>query len=319
MRTVFFWSILMLGSILLVWCGSPLQDIYTRLDTYIADSSFTEAEKLLNETFVHYPQDSVLLSKKATLLIKTEQYDEYLDLRPQLDPSQQKKQQRDHLIAQIRAGETMQALTTLEQLLNNKKTSDLYQLQGQAYYVQWLFPEAIDAYDRALQKDATNQEALVNKAIALADNGDLYASLDLLDQGLQQYPDNYLMWYNKGTVLSDLGYQQRNVLGTWAFSYYGDALRHFQHSYKLNPKHLNTIIRLGITYLDLAQYPKAHQAFDVALSVNPHAYDAWYYKAKTYTAQGELSKAKETYKTLLEANPSYEAAQQELILLEKQE
>jgi tetratricopeptide (TPR) repeat protein len=109
------------------------------------------------------------------------------------------------------------------------------------------------------------------------------------------------------------------VVGTWSFSYYGDALRHFEKAYRLNPQYQNTIIWLWITYLDLSQYTKAHQALETALSSNPEAYDAWYYQAKTYAAEGNIEEAKKTYEHLLQINPSFELAEQELILLKQEQ
>jgi tetratricopeptide (TPR) repeat protein len=218
----------------------------------------------------------------------------------------------------MRTGEIKQALHLINAWLAKTATSDWHQLKGQSYYLQGNLDLALDAYDEALRKDPDNQDALMNKAIALADGGSLYESLALLDQWIQKNPDDFLLRYNKGTVLSDLWYQQRNVAWTWSFSYYGDALRHFEKSYRLNPNYQNTAIWLWITYLDLSQYRKAHQALDTVLSANPDAYDAWYYKAQTYKAEGNIEEAKKTYTHLLSINPEFDLAKQELLLLEQQ-
>jgi tetratricopeptide (TPR) repeat protein len=117
-------------------------------------------------------------------------------------------------------------------------------------------------------------------------------------------------------VLSDIGYQQKNVIGTWSFSYFSDALRHFEKAYTLNPNYTNTLVWLGISYLDLNNYDKAHTALDVALSKDQTLWDAWYYKGKVYLAEAKDKEAIATFKKLLTIDPRYELAKQELTLLE---
>jgi Flp pilus assembly protein TadD len=82
----------------------------------------------------------------------------------------------------MRAGEPSLALEKIALHLEKKPTSDLYQLKGQAEYLQGNIDQALLSYDEALRLDPDNQDALVNKAIALADAGRSYESLALLDQ-----------------------------------------------------------------------------------------------------------------------------------------
>ena len=305
---------------LLVWCSSSgVKNAIEQADLLITNHKFNEALNTIDQSLITHPQKTSLLEKRAELLILTEQYEQFVQEWPWLPSSLQKKWTRSYLLALMRSGEPDRALEQIALDLEKKPTSDLYQLKGQAEYLQGNIDQALLSYDEALRLDPNNQDALVNKAIALADAGRAYESLALLDQWIATHPDDYLLRYNKWTVLSDLGYQQRNVIGTGSFSYYGDALRHFEKAYRLNPNYQNTIIWLWITYLDLSQYKKAHQALETALSANPQAYDAWYYQAKTYAAEGNIKEAKKTYEQLLQINPSFELAEQELILLNQQQ
>lgn len=311
--------VLLVFVIFLSWCSSSqVRNSIEQADILIANHQFMDALNKIDQSLIEHPHQSTLLEKRAELLILSEQYDIYLEERPKLSRSLQKKLHRSYIIALMRTGEVPQALQYIDAWLADKPTSDWQQLKGQAHYLQGNIDEAIASYDEALRLDPEQQDALMNKAIALADAGSLYESLELLEQWIQKNPDDYLLRYNKWTVLSDLWYQQRNVAGTWSFSYYGDALRHFEKSYRLNPNYQNTAIWLWITYLDLSQYKKAHQALETVLSADPHAYDAWYYQAKTYAAEGNIDEAKKTYEHLLAINPSFDLAKQELVLLEQQ-
>lgn len=320
MKKKILFSLICIPVFFLTWCSSwGVKNTLEQADVLITNQEFTKALSTIDQSLIAYPHKTSLLEKRAELLILTEQYEQYIQERPWLPNSLQKKWERSYLIALMRAGEPSLALEKIALHLEKKPTSDLYQLKGQAEYLQGNIDQALLSYDEALRLDPDNQDALVNKAIALADAGRSYESLALLDQWIAKYPDDYLLRYNKWTVLSDLGYQQRNVVGTWSFSYYGDALRHFEKAYRLNPQYQNTIIWLWITYLDLSQYTKAHQALETALSSNPEAYDAWYYQAKTYAAEGNIEEAKKTYEHLLQINPSFELAEQELILLKQEQ
>jgi len=224
------------------------------------------------------------------------------------------------VIALIKTNHVDQANQRLDDLLSKSPgNADRLQLKGQLAYLQEQMDEAIDLYDQALASDSTNTEALVNKAVALADRGDLLESLDLLDSALQLAPDDYLIRYNKGTVLSDLGFQQKSLLATGAFSYFSEALRHFEKAYMLHPESTDTLIRLGITYLDLGNTEKAHSALEVALSQDPALVDAWYYEGKTYLAENDIQEAKTTFEHLLTIDPEYELAQQELIDIKQEQ
>lgn len=312
------WIIIGTASIVMMWCtSSDIKLTLQEAQQYEQQGNYREALGKIERSLQEHPTSKKLLTKRTELLFLTEQYEQFVQERPGLSRTQKKKNERSYLLALMKSGDPSAAYEKITLLLEKNPTSDLYQLKWQAEYLQWNYDEAIRSYDEALRLDPTFVDAIINKAVTLADAGQLFESLALLDQWIALYPDEYLLRYNKWTVLSDLGYQQRNVAGTWSFSYYGDALRHFEKAYRLRPTDQNTIIWLWITYLDLSQYKKAHQALQTVLSTNPHAYDAWYYEAKTYTAEGNSAEAKKTYEELLRLNPSYELAQQELILLEK--
>lgn len=312
-------TILFVSIVILSWCSfSWLNKQINQIEDLQEQHDLAQARQVVDMALVTFPHHKKLLRKKAELLFLTEEYEQFLAVRPNISRRHQKALYRSYLLASMRAGHTAMIGKEIEDLIQQQPTSDAYQLYGQFLYLQGNIPDALDAYDTSLKIDAQNEDALINKAIALADAGSLYESLALLDEAIKLYPDNYLLWYNKWTVLSDLWYQQRTVIGTWAFSYYGDALRHFEKAYRLNPHYQNTLIWLWITYLDLHQFKKAHQAFQTVLSSDPNAEDAWYYEAKTFAAEGNVSDAKKTYEQLLTINPTFDLAKQELLLLENQ-
>jgi tetratricopeptide (TPR) repeat protein len=304
---------------LLSWCGTRQDVSVESIKTLIQQWERAKADEQIDIGLIETPDSTALLIQKIIVLNEQKKYDAIIPLWLKLSSAGQQEIAELYTRALIRTGKVESALSLITQQLE-KATQDApwHELQGEAYYLQWAYDKAIASYDAALRIEPNRQTAIANKWIALADNGQLQESLLLLDQALQQNPENALLRYNKWTVLSNLGYQQRVTIWTWAFSYYADALRHFEKAYKLDPNDQNTLIWLGITYLDLGEFHKAHKAFDVTLSNNKNAYDALYYKGKTYVAEGNLREGKKTFQQLIELNPEYTLAQQEIIAIDKE-
>jgi tetratricopeptide (TPR) repeat protein len=321
MRYVLFLC-LWLFSFLLTWCTIPFfsdsttKEINALIDLWSRD----KAQQMLDTWLAEEPNDMTLLHAQFSLFRKQKKWDDATTIRTLLSPKKQKSTEYEYVIALMRSWKPDNALPIIEQnLSDNIQWARWYELQWQARYLQEKYPESIIAFDKALSLDPLLENAIINKALALADNGKLNESLLLLDAALQNNPDNALLRYNKWTVLSNLWYQQRLWLGTWSFSYYADALRHFEKAYALDQSDTNTIIWLWITYLDLGEYEKAHTVFSVALSNNEHLYDARYYQWKTFLAEWKLQDAKKSFTKLLTLNPEYELAGSELMSIEEQE
>ncbi len=143
--------------------------------------------------------------------------------------------------------------------------------EGVAYHDKGNYEAAITKYDKALQLDKDNLLALAEKAMSLlslqkydeavvccekaiekhsgsevlkivyvtygnASDGleKTDKSLEIYDEGIKQFPDFYLLYFNKGITLSNI-------------TKYDEAILCFQKSVSLNPKHAsshNAIARL---------------------------------------------------------------------------
>lgn len=319
MRRVWLVVVVVCSSVLLWWCTS--REVQTTIDEVLVlkqAEQYAYALELLDRALVLYPNDQELLSEKAVLLMDTSEYEAFVDMRWYFSAKtieQHPELLYRYAVSLLKTGNIWWAKDVIEQQLAEDRRADWLQLMGQLLYYQGDMDGAIQYYDEAIGIDPDNLDALMNKAIALADQGMLYDSLDLFDALGERYPDNYLIWYNKGTVLSDLGFQQRNSIGTGAFSMFADALRHFEQAYKLNPDYVYTIVRIGVTHYDLGQYQKALDILDVALSQDPTLLDALYYKGKVYLAQWYTGDARETFETILDMDETYALAEEELLLL----
>lgn len=309
-------------SFLLTWCTVPYfswsstKAITTLIDQWERD----KAQQTLDQSFAKDPNNKTLLETQFTLYRQQKKRDDAIRTRNTLSSKKQEKTAYEYAIALMRAGRPDDALLIMQQhIADTAQWARWYELQWQARYLQEKYEQAIQAFDKALLLDPMLENATINKALALADTWKLYESLELLDNALRNNPDNALLRYNKWTVLSNLWYQQRLWMWTWSFSYYADALRHFEKAYALDPKDTNTILRLWITYLDLWAYEKAHTVFSVALSHDEHLYDARYYQWKTFLAEGNIDEAKKSFTTLVTINPEYKLAQSELLAIEEQE
>lgn len=306
------------GFFLLSGCSSAsTKAVITQADRAFQTKNYDQALALLQPELEKNPRDQTLLMKKADIIRAQQDRTGFLDIRPKLTTKTiqtNPELPRRELIAMIKTNRWNEATKRVNTLLQaDPANADRLQLKGQMFYLQNDLPWAIQLYDEALASNPTHVETLVNKAIARADQGKLLESLWLFDQALQLSPDDYLIRYNKWTVLSDLGFQQKSLLATGSFSYFSQALRHFEKAYTLNPAYIDTLVWLGITYLDMGEISKAHAALDIVLNQNETITDAWYYQGKAFLAEKNIEQAKITFEHLLTIDPTYTLAEQELI------
>ena len=72
-------------------------------------------------------------------------------------------------------------------------------------------------YRRAIERDPTLADAILNLSALLCDSGRFAAAMAVLDQGLRHRPDVALLHFNRGVALEDLG-RQREAIASYEAS-----------------------------------------------------------------------------------------------------
>jgi hypothetical protein len=77
-------------------------------------------------------------------------------------------------------------------------------------------------YRRAIERDPTLADAVLNLSALLCDSGRFSAAMGVLDRGLRHRPDVALLYFNRGVALEDLGRQ-------------GEAIASYEASLRVDP------------------------------------------------------------------------------------
>jgi tetratricopeptide (TPR) repeat protein len=99
------------------------------------------------------------------------------------------------------------------------------------------------------------------------------------------------------TALADLG---AVIAGSGRVD---EAVGHFEAALRIDPRHIQTLVRLGNTLIGLREYERALNAYDRALAVSPLVVDALCNRGSALRALGRYLEALETYDRALTVDP----------------
>lgn len=166
-----------------------------------------------------------------------------------------------------------------------------------------------------------NADALNSQAIDLASRGDYPEAIACFISALKIDRKNYLLWYNLGVTYRDSGNLEaardallaayklnstdEDILDTLSLVYLGmnkdaEAFRYLSEALELNPHSPHLWNNTGVLYFQQGEYSKACDAFEHAVSLFPHYYDALYNLRDTYTELGNKVGAEECSNRLKE-------------------
>ncbi len=116
--------------------------------------------------------------------------------------------------------------------------------------------EALQSYDKSLEITPNDIEILSNKGIALRSLGRVEEALQAYDKALDIDPTDAGVWSNKGVALRSLGRTEESI------ACYKKALEY-------NPNDAGVWSNLGVAYHKLNQLEKAVECYDKALKIDP--------------------------------------------------
>ncbi len=150
-------------------------------------------------------------------------------------------------------------------------------------------------------------ESLNTHAIELASKGNFAEAIACFKRAISMENSNYLLWYNLGVTYRDSGNLQaaKQVLLTaygldntdeelldsltlvcFALDETDDAFEYCSENIEINPENPHAWNNLGVLYFARGEYQKAETAFEQAVSLYPHYYDALYNLRDTYAELG---------------------------------
>ncbi len=168
------------------------------------------------------------------------------------------------------------------------------------------YPEAIRRHQLVIKDHPDNALAHYHLGFAYGLMGQHQQELaeyrDAIDLGL----DDWQLFLNLGLLYLEAG----NVR---------EAMQVLKLATLLGPDRPETHFNLGIAYQRLAMLPDAEQEVLLSLQIDPNQLDGRNTLGTIYAEEGKYSRAQDTWNELVEADPTYAPARQNLVILQQVE
>ncbi len=237
----------------------------------------------------------VLLSKlvKQTALAQQEIESLKSDTLSQLEPIiyeaktvlynlQQQNAEVDQALEQLKTRSSLklpQAIPT-----DSQQQSELgrdYAKQGEKFFLETRYEEAINAYDKALQLQPGLAEVWNNRGVVLTKLQRYHEAIASYEQAIQLRSDYSDAWNNRGVALGKLKYYEAAVLS-------------YDRAIQLKDNYVDAWNNRGFALTQLKQYEDAIASYQKAEEINPDFYLIWYNKSRCYALQEKANLALES-------------------------
>ena len=184
------------------------------------------------------------------------------------------------------------------------------------------YPQAIAAFDRALEKQPDFHQAHYGKGLAYYNQGDYQTAVAEFDRAIEIEPDFYPALYRQSLCLlalkqyepAQLTIQQAIALQPDNIALYilqGEALQNLSQPEKAIAAYNKaiaseassiTLVRRGSLYRNLGKYELALQDFERATNSNPKYVDAYVNRGLTYYQLGNYAQALDDFNHVISLN-----------------
>ena len=118
------------------------------------------------------------------------------------------------------------------------------------------YQDALTGYNKILESDSNNFNALFGKGVALGNLGRNEEALTAYENAIEIEPEEYGLWVNKGLVLNNLGR-------------YAEGLSAEEKAIEIDPNSQQAWVNKGVSLENLGRYDEALAAYDKTLEINP--------------------------------------------------
>jgi tetratricopeptide (TPR) repeat protein len=184
--------------------------------------------------------------------------------------------------------EQLEALKSQHSLL--MLSPDDYLNQGNAFYLETRYEDAIASYEKALEFDPTLVDAWLGKAKASRKLKRYEVAIAANDRAIQLQPDNASAWFGKGYALSDL-------------QKYKEADAAYAQAIQLNPDASIFWRHRAFVLIKLGDHQEAWLCLEKALETEPNSSHAHCTKAFYYASQNQPELALASIEEAVRLNP----------------
>ena len=180
-----------------------------------------------------------------------------------------------------------------------------YYNQGVSFSRQRKYPEAIEAFDKALGIEPNYPKSLFNKAVVLQMMGKVPDAIEAYRRLTEITPDDSEVWGNMAIALRSIG---RTT----------DALECYDRALAISPNDSSLWNNKAIALRAIGKVDEAVQCYDHALAINPMDKGLWTNKGVAFASSQRFDEAMQCYNQALAIDPGYSKAQRNKEILERQ-
>ncbi|MBQ2644085.1 DUF3808 domain-containing protein [bacterium] len=163
---------------------------------------------------------------------------------------------------QMKKGLFTEALKSFFKTIRLENTNGTaYSLISACYILQNEFKEGENYFKKACKISPDNSEIYTNYAIALAQKGKKFKSLEILKQALKLNSKDFLALHYSGLINCDL-------------AKYEEALTTLEEAYKINQNNPDTLLYLSLCKFKLEKYDEAFLYIEKSLNIRPNYPDS---------------------------------------------
>ena len=167
---------------------------------------------------------------------------------------------------------------------------------GLYYFKLNMFDEALECYNKTLELEPENSEAINNKGILFFEKNKHSTAIKFFDQALRKNPNNSMVWTNKGMVYNQL-------------RKFEDAITCFDQALRINPSYDFAYAHKSFALYSLGRYDEVISLSELFLKAFPEQSEISSKVATMYfhlaVAHGRLSKTDIEHKEALKYYNQY--------------
>ena len=214
------------------------------------------------------------------------------EARTILSDLQQQNAEVDRALESLKTQSNLQLPRRLSPENQQKlKLAQDYAKQGDKFFTQGCYDEAVEAYDRGLQLDSQAAEVWNNRGVVLTKLHRYHEAIASYEQALQLRSEYADAWNNRGVALGKL-------------KYYDAAILSYDRAIRIREDYVDAWNNRGFSLAQLQRFDEAIDSYQKAAELNPDFYLVWYNQARCYGMQGEADLALENLQKAIEIKPS---------------
>jgi tetratricopeptide (TPR) repeat protein len=263
------------------------KSIFGQLNAEATKEVRKQVEDHLRQTIETEVEDQVfaLIERIKKLNQLVQEFEAAVPASTQEKPSPEKLSQIEDLRRQIEDLQDLMPTMIMQ-------SAEYYLKQGNAFYFEGQYEEALIFYNKALELKPDELVILSNRGCALGNLSRYEEEIACYDRALESKPNDPVILSNRGVALDNL-------------SRYEEAVLSYKKALKFNPNGYTVWLNLGITLSHLNRHEEALFSYDKAIEFNPENPDAWSDKG---AALGNLERYEEAitaFDKALKFNPDH--------------